>query len=45
MTQGCSCPTSPLLSLVSLQSLVRQVKETLVRGGSGEAPAPGHPAV
>ena len=30
---------------VSLQSLVRQVKETLARGGSGEAPAPGHPAV
>ena len=30
---------------VSLQSLVRQVKETVARGGSGEAPAPGHPAV
>lgn len=30
---------------VSLQSLVRQVKETLAGGGSGEAPAPGHPAV
>jgi DNA-3-methyladenine glycosylase II len=29
----------------ALQSLVRQVKETLAGGGSGEAPAPGHPAV